>query len=39
LRTNNSIIENYDDSHLSEAFAFFKVPRGDMEKALSNVYY
>jgi hypothetical protein len=38
LRTKGTI-ENYDDSHLSEAFAFFKVPRGDMEKALANVYY
>ena len=39
LRTNKGIIENYDDSHLSKTFDFFKVPRGDMEKALSNVYY
>jgi hypothetical protein len=38
LGTNKDIIENYDDSHLSGAFAFFKVPRGDMEKALTNVY-
>jgi hypothetical protein len=40
LRTNKGIIENYDDSrHLSDAFDFFKVPRGDMEKALADVYY
>lgn len=39
LRTNKGIIENYYDSHLSEAFEFFKVPGGDMEKALANVYY
>jgi len=39
LRTNKGTIENYDDSHLSEAFVFFKVPRGDMEKALANLYY
>ena len=39
LRTNKGTIENYDDSHLSEALAFFKVPRGDMEKALANLYY
>lgn len=39
LRTDKGIIENYDDSHLSEAFDFFKVPGGDMEKALANVYY
>jgi hypothetical protein len=39
LRTNKGTIENYDDSHLSEAFAFFKVPRDDMEKALANLYY
>ena len=39
LRTNKGTIKNYDDSHLSEAFAFFKVPRGDMEKALANLYY
>ena len=39
LRTNKGTIENYDDSHLSEAFAFFKVPRGDMERALANLYY
>jgi hypothetical protein len=39
LRTNEVIIENYDDNHLSEAFDFFKVPSGDMERALANVYY
>jgi hypothetical protein len=39
LRTNKGIIENYDDRDLSEAFDFFEVPRGDMEKALANVYY
>lgn len=39
LRTNKGTVKNYDDSHLSEAFAFFKVPRGDMEKALANLYY
>jgi hypothetical protein len=39
LGTNKGIIEDYDDSHLSEAFDFFKVPSGDMEKALVNVYY
>jgi hypothetical protein len=42
LRSNKGIIENYDDRDLSdllEAFNFFEVPRGDMEKALANVYY
>jgi hypothetical protein len=39
LRTDKGIIENYDDNHLSEAFDFFKVTSGDMEKALANVYY
>jgi hypothetical protein len=39
LRTNKGVIKNYDDRDLSEAFDFFEVPRGDMEKALANVYY
>ena len=39
LNTNKSTIENYDNSHLSETFDFFKVPLGKMEKALANVYH
>jgi hypothetical protein len=39
FRTDKGIIENYDDNHLSEAFDFFKVTSGEMEKALANVYY
>jgi hypothetical protein len=39
LNTNKSTIVNYDNSHLSETFDFFKVPLGKMEKALANVYY
>jgi hypothetical protein len=39
LNTNKSTTENYDNSHLSEIFDFFRVPLGEMEKALANVYY
>jgi hypothetical protein len=39
LDTNKSTNENYDNSHLSETFDFFKVPIVDMEKALADVYY
>jgi hypothetical protein len=39
LKANKSALENYDNSHLQEAFEFFEVPVRDIEKALANIYY
>ena len=39
LKTNKSTLENYDDSHLQEAFEFFEVPIRDIDKVLANIYY
>ena len=39
LKTNKSTLENYDNSHLQQAFEFFEVPIRDIDKVLANIYY